>query len=308
MAKNIFELGKELKKLRESKNIKPKAVYDKICLRDEYWRYENGYRQPSWSRFEKFLQRLGEEPRSYFVRYAMTLEDTYTLKIRNDLKFLLREETDENYKTIESLVNELEQNESFYNEKLNRQLLFRVKATIAFYHGDYESMLDYSMKGILITKPDFDGEKIASYTLFYDEILLINQIAVAQAKTSADRCAKMLFQLKTCLDGGYIDEEEKSKTYMHILFNLSNILGILKRYEDCLSICEKGIEFCVKHENSHFHPMFMFNRACCLFGLDKKNEGIVQLEETYAIVKAVKRFTELTIMKNYVEETFGITI
>jgi len=308
MAKTIFELGKELKKLRESKNVKPKAIYDKVCLRDEYWRYENGYRQPSWSRFEKFLQRLGEEPRSYFVRYAMTLEDSNTLKKRNELKFLLREENNEKYKLAEALVNELEQNENFYRVKLNKQFLFMAKATIAFYYNDYESMLDYSKKGILITKPDFDEEKISSYTLFYDEILLINQIAVAQAKTSADRCADMLFQLKTCLDEGYIDEEEKSRTYMHILFNLSNILGILKRYEDCLPICEKGIEFCVKHENSHFHPMFMFNRACCLLGLGREKNGIAQLEEAYAVVKAVKRLTELAIMKNYVEEVFGITI
>jgi len=309
MAKESFELGKEFRRLRISQGKDAKKIYEGICLSNEYWRYEHGFRRPRWHILEKLMQRLGENPRKYFIEYLTTQEDREMLRIKDKIKFLLRKEDSDSLLEIADLIKHLESNQSFTNEKLNQQFLLRIKATLAFQRNDHKTAYEYATKGIEITKPNFSEGKIDTYTLFLEEILLINLIAVAHSSiTSLEMSADALLRLKKCLDGGYIDEEEKSKAYMHILFNLSNKLGQLGRYDECLAICNTGIEFSNKHENSYFLPLFVFNKACCLLACKEKEEGIALLKDAYAIFKALKRLNDLSKMTEYVNKEFGIIL
>ena len=314
-----FELGKLIKNLREAKGwtqaylcygdtLNP-AQEGAICSVDELSRIENGKRRPHWNTFERLLQRLGEDPSKYYRGYALTPKDKELVEKKNKLKFLTRKNDAESIATAEALISELEQDVDFNKDELNVQFLLCNKAILAHFRKDYQVMYDTAYEGIKITKPSFDESKIDTYALFYVEIALVNQIAISHAFISSlSKSSEIFSQIKTCLDNGYVDEDENSKIYMQVLFNLSNMLGQLGRYDECLPICETGLDYCDKYDNSLFQPRFLCNKGCCLLGLNKKKEGIAILKDAYAFLRLSKRFNELSAITAYVESTFEIKI
>ncbi|MCL2840756.1 MAG: helix-turn-helix domain-containing protein [Defluviitaleaceae bacterium] len=313
-----FKLGKLIRELRMAKGWTLEylcsgdefnEINGMICDPSELGKYERGERRPNWTTFEKLMQRLGEDPISHYKGYSLTAKDREFAEKKNKLKILTRDNKIENTIEVESMVFHLEQNEFFIRDKFNRQFLLSIKAILAFHQKNYQKMYDFAYEGIKITKLNFNEDKIDTYALFFVEIQLILQIATAHTFiTSLAKSTDILFNLKKCMDNGYVDEEEKSKTYMRVLFNLSNKLGQLKRYDECYSICEVGIEFCEKYQNSHLIPMLLFNKGCCLLGLGKRKEGIAILIDAYALFKAFKRNTELFMIEAYVEAEFNVKI
>ena len=255
MEKGTFEFGKVIKQLREEKgwtqlelcngnsdiesDIEFKGA---ICTQYQLSRIESGKQRPHWDTFVKLLQRLGEDPYKYYAMYSLTKQDKKYAKIKDELKYLLREKTDEANAKAESLIRELEGG-SFFKKVLNQQYLLKTKAIWAFNCKDYKASLEYATKGIKISKPNFHEGKIDSYILYYDEIMLINSIAIAQSflSTSLTTSTNTWLKLKSCLDAGYVDEDEKSRTYVRILYNLTKNLGLLERYDECISLCNEGI-------------------------------------------------------------------
>ena len=313
-----FALGKFIRELRLAKGLTLESLCTgdsfsetdgAICDAGELGKYERGERQPRWDKFEKIMQRHGEDPHKYYQGYALTEQDREWTEKKNRLKFLAREENPENIEKSEALIHELEQDECFSKSKLNRQFLLYTKALLSYHCEEYKTMYDTAYEGIKITKPLFDEDKIDTYVLFFDEIQLVNLIAISHFHISSiERSTNVFLKLKKCLDSGYVDEEEKSKTYIRILFNLSNNLGQLGRYDECISICEIGIEFCGKYQHSHHYPLFLFNKGVCLICLDRKEEGISILKDVSTLFNAFKRFAELSHMEKFVEKEFGIKL
>lgn len=298
----LFQVDILIKQLRKNNNLSQEQLSEGICTKDTLSRIERGLRRPDWYIFERLMQRLGEDPQKYFTDIA-TKKDKEILDVRDKLKYLLR---DKNIDEAETLIEELNNNKSF-QEGSNLQFLLKSKATLAFNKKDYHGMYNYAVDAIKITKPHFNEELIDTYILFYDEIIIINQIATAHFYiSSTEKSTDTLLMLKASMDKGYIDYDEKIRTYITILYNITKNLGILKRYDECLEICDIGIELCQKYQNTYLHPMLLYYKACCLLYLEKKEEGISILEKAYALFIGYDRLTELAEIKSYVEKEFGI--
>jgi len=319
MAKTVkFEFGKQMRALRKAKGLTLEQLatgdpFDKkrgaICDQSELAKYERGERQPGWDKFEKLMQRLGESAGKYYREYTMTPQDREYSKKKQTLMHLTRKGDAESIKDAKGLISELEQDAKFIKDRLNKQFILCINAIIAHHQKDYQTMYNLALEGIKITKPSFDEENIDKYTLFFVEISLINQIAIAHKFISSlEKSTSILLRLKSCLDRGHAGEEEYGKTYMQIQFNLSNNLGQLQRYDECLPICEAGAKYCDKRDDSFFLPLFMYNQGCCLLALNKKEEAIAILKDAMAIFKSFKRFDELSAATSYVRKTFGVEI
>ena len=299
----LFQVDILIKQLRKNNNLSQEQLCEGICTKDTLSRIERGLRRPDWYIFERLMQRLGEDPQKYFTDIA-TKKDKQILEVKDQLKYVLRSKNNDEAAT---LISELENKEDF-KEGLNLQFLLKAKSSLAFNKKDYRGMYDYAVDAIRITKPYFNEEEIDSYILFYDEIIIINQIATAHSFISSlAKSTDILLKLKVSMDNGYIDDDEKIKTYITILYNITKNLGLLKRYDESLEICDIGINLCIKYQNSFLHPMILFNKAYCLLHLEKKEEGINILEKVYALFIGNDRLTELAEIKNYVEKEFGIS-
>jgi len=324
MENDTFEFGKIIKQLREEKgwtqsqlcNGYSDVEYDielkvtgAICTQYQLSRIESGKQRPHWDTFAKIMQRLGEDPNKYYPQYSLTKQDKKYSKIKDELKYLLREKTDDANVKAETLIRELEE-ESFCKKMLNQQFILKTKALLAFNRKDYKATLDYATKGITISKPNFHEDKIDSYALYYDEIALINLIASAQSflSSSLTTSTNIWLKLKSCIDMGYVDEDEKSRTYVRILYNLAKNLGLLKRYDECISLCDEGIVLFKKRLDIFHFPLFLINKGYCLLCLDEKEEGMIHLKQAHAFLRASERLEELSMMESLFQNTFGILI
>jgi transcriptional regulator with XRE-family HTH domain len=303
----LFKVHTLIKELRLSKGLTQEQLSEGICAKDSLSRIERGIRRPDWYVFKKLMERLGENPRKYYSD-IVTADEKRIIDLKEEVTNLLRMKNNESDHAAELTLDGLETEKDF-RDGTNRQFILMNRATLAFHRKDYAGMLAYATEAIKITKPDFREDAIDTYVLFFDEIKLINQIAVASFYLSSiERSTNLLLKLKASLDRGYDDFDEKSKTYLSIVYNITKNLGLLKRYEECSPLCDQGIELCQRYRNSYYHPMFLYNKACCLLHCGRREESISFLDKAHALFNGTDRLSELSSMEDYLQKQFGIDI
>ncbi|MDR1663949.1 MAG: helix-turn-helix transcriptional regulator [Clostridiales bacterium] len=296
-----------IRELRKSKGLTLKELSEGICSLDSLSRIERGQRRPDWYIFERLMQRLGENPRKYYSDVA-TAEEKKIIDQKDAITELLRKKTAEGDEQARRMVARLE-TDGNYKEGINRQFLLRARSILAFHEKHYQSMYDYAAEGLKITIPEFDEEKIDTYALSFDEIKLVNQIAVARNfLTSMEKSTEILLKLKSAVDKGYADGEEKAKTYISLLYNITKNLGLLKKHDEAIALCDDGIALCQKHRDSFYHPLFLINKGSGFIFLDKKAEGAGMLKTARSLLRGFNRLSELETLENYANTEFGIKL
>jgi len=206
------------------------------------------------------------------------------------------------------LMGELDQDKNF-STKENQQFLLRSKASLAFNLKKHEDARAYVLKALRVTRPNFDEGKIGTYALSLDEIFLTNQLAVVYfLEESIEKSTDVFLALKEAVDGNYIESDEVISTYSGLLYNLSKNLGLLKRYEEALDVCNNGIDWCDKHRKFFHYPLFLYNKANALFYLGEKEDGRKLLEKAFALFWGFGRYAELSFIKMSMKEKFDIDI
>jgi len=304
---NLFDAGELIKALRKAKGLSQSELCDDMVDQPLLSKIENGKR-PSWQVFERLMQRLGEDPQRYLQDYVVKGEKRI-LDLRIQIKRLLNEGKPSATNEAELLMGELEREKAFKEED-HQQFLLRNKAIIAHQRGEYEEMLSLSLMAIKLTKPAFDEDKIAGYALFYDEIRLIEQIAVAYHHMNEnERAIKIFEQLKEAVNKTYnVSNDETPRIKLGILYNLSNALGLAKEYEKAIRNCDEGIKLCYLNYNSFYYPLFLSNKSAGLLYLNKEKEGKEMLKMACALFYGLNRLTELEYTKTGVAAQFGITV
>jgi tetratricopeptide (TPR) repeat protein len=296
-----------IRRLRKEKDLTIAALCDGICSEEHLTRVERGSRAPSRWVFKQLMERLGENPDKYYTD-VVTVEDRRIVGLKDQLKALLQEYTEKANGRAETLIETLEDDEAF-DTKENRQFLWMSKATLAFNRGRYEQLHECATKALLETKAHFDVDKIDTYFLSCDEIWLVNQIGIASFFThSIEESTNIFRKLRTIIEKGCIEGDEMIHTYAALLYNLSKNLGILNNYGECLEVCDKGIEWCIKCRESYRYPLLIFHKACCLLSLGDKGAGISLLEKAYAFLKWLSRDEELQQAREYIKQQFEIEI
>ena len=111
--------------------------------------------------------------------------------------------------------------------------------------------MEYLMKAIQITLPDFDGKNpLRNHLLTFDEITIINSIAVRHAEnTSLLTAIQLDMWLKEYMENRVVDGRMKTAKYPMILYNLSCWFGSEHCHKEALDIANQGVDFCVKYGN-----------------------------------------------------------
>lgn len=305
-----------IKKLRRERGLTQIQLSEGICSTDTLSRIERGERVPSRWVFEQLMQRLGENPKNYFTD-VVTTEDKKIADLKSELRDLLYVSLHDlpsiksdqcNRKRIDELIEKMEQDKAFVTKE-NQQFLMRSKASLALVLENYDDVYKYAMEALRVTRPNFDEDKIEEYALSLDEIWLVNQVAIAHFHFgSIEKSTDIFFELQVAIEKRYIDGDEMIYTYSTLLYNLSKNLGILKRYEECLDICDKGIDWCRKHRDSFHHPLLLATKAFCLFMFDEREEGLTLLKRAYALFIGLERHMELLQARSYAEKEFDVII
>jgi len=296
-----------IRRLRKERNLKIAELADGICSEEHLTRIERGKRAPSPWVLRTLMERLGEDSNKYYTD-VVTLEDKYVVNEKDKLKNLLRMCTSESNERAERFIVRLESDRAF-STKENKQFLQMSKAALAYNRENYEDLYNFATDALSVTKKNFDVDKIETYFLSCDEIWLVNQIGIASAFVkSMEKSTNIFRMLRKVIEKGCIESDVMIHTYTSLTYNLSKNLGIAGEFEECLEVCNKGIEWCIKHRESFCHPLIIFHKACCMIQLDNRSEGIIMLEKACAFLKGLGRDNELLQIKGYAEQQFQIII
>ena len=251
----VYVVGDFLRETRLRKGYTQEEVSYGICTTASLSRIENGAQKPGRLILEKLFERLGTENNlfnSFVSREEMELYSAIQELIRN----VTDAEIDKIHKQI-LVVENLTANTS----DLERQcLLFAKGELIKQKEKDYQTAMQWLMKAIHITLPDFDGENpLRNNLLTFDEIMIINSIAILYSNDERTimNAIHLDMWLKEYLENKIVDGKMKTAKYPMILYNLSCWFDDEKCYKEVLNIADQGVDFCIQYGNlAFFHYSF----------------------------------------------------
>lgn len=254
----VYVVGDFLRETRLRKGYTQEEVSYGICTPASLSRIENGAQKPGRLILEKLFERLGTE-NNLFNSFVSKEEMELYLEIQT----LIRNVTDGDLQRIEEqidIVDRLTKNTS----ELERQSLFWAKGELATQkYGNNGKAMEYLMKAIQITLPDFDGKNpLRNHLLTFDEITIINSIAVRHAEnTSLLTAIQLDMWLKEYMENRVVDGRMKTAKYPMILYNLSCWFGSEHCHKEALDIANQGVDFCVKYGNLVAFPRLILNQG-----------------------------------------------
>ena len=282
----VYVVGDFLRETRMRKGYTQEEVSYGISTPASLSRIENGAQKPGRITLEKLFERLGTE-NNLFNTFVSREEMELYLAIQT----LIRNVTDGDVPKIEEqidIVEKLTQNTS----ELERQSLFWAKGALeAQKYGNNKESMEWLIKAIHITLPDFNGkDPLRNHLLTFDEITIINSIAVRYAENDDLLIAIQLdMWLKEYMENKIVDGRMKTTKYPMILYNLSCWFEDKGCYREELMMADQGIDFCVKYGNLALFPKLVLNKGGALVKMGDNENARKYLHQAVTIFEAMKR-------------------
>lgn len=301
----VYVVGDFIRETRERKGYTQEEVSDGICSPASLSRIENGEQTPSRLTLEKLLERMGTENNLFNVFVSREEMELY-----KTVQTITRNITDGDIVELEGQIHKLEEL-TRKGTKLERQYLLFAKAELLRQRDtDEDEVMELLMQAIHLTLPKFDGySPLPNNLLTFDKITIINAISIQHAKESRTKAALDLgFWLRDYMKDKVVDGKLKTAKYPMVLHNLSNWLAAVDRYADALDITEEAVDFCIKYGNLVVLPFVVFNKACALAELKKKEEAKKYFGQSIALFETVKQFEHAQMAIDWCRNHYNITL
>lgn len=301
-----YAVGRLIKKIREEKKITQEELSFGICSTVTLSKLENGQQSPRKEHFEALMQRLGYSADNFFSAF-LSDEEYAGYEQMEQLKFLL---SHNEFEQASEYIQGLE-GSSIFTKGQNRQFLLSSKATLLFAQEQLpkDELLELLNIAIRITIPEFTEEKIGTYMLAFQEIVLINMLSAAYYQTGEKvRAIQLLYELKASMDSSYVDETEKARNYPKIVYNLLRCLFFEKRFDEAVLLFDGAKRFCIRNKVIDMLPYIAYLQAGTYYELGNTKPCRDLLRQTYYTLMLMERFAEANAVKKDALKDYSIRI
>lgn len=271
----ISQIGMIIRRRRMELGLSQEDLADGICAVTTLSRIENGERMPTQNHLEILLQRIGY---SDMMLQSYVDENDF---IAHELKFKIRQAYIEKDATKAREL--LQQFEALVAKPSKVDEQFILLQRIWLYSERYtnEERLQELERAIRLTHPKYKQGSVP-FLLSYEEIVLLNNIAINLALYNNRKDAiDMLYNIVRYYDTHIVNIEETLRTEPMILYNLSKMLGLENRFDECISICDRGIQLAQRTGRSQFFGKTLYNKAwACL-----KRDSMKHLQEASNLIQ-----------------------
>ena len=299
-----YPIGIILKEYRTRLNISQEELCLDLCAVSTLSRIESGMQVPGRKLLEALFSRMGMSKTAPITKVDFQREN---LEFRiNDMiatgKFEVFDLLEE-YKNCSEEWTLLE--EQFY-------LFYKTIAEDHFKH-DCERTLKIYTEVLKLTIKDYElGKLPAARLLTRIELLILNNISRTQYfNGEIDKAIELMEFLRSYFESDIMGENEKSKNYYVILFNLENWYGLRGKegdYDKGLKLCDMAIDSCIEYGRLPLFPYHIYNKGCMLVKLGKISEGKDYLIDSLVFLKQMKKFDEIDHGKKWAKENLGIEL
>jgi len=264
----ISKIGMIIRRRRTELGLSQEDLADGICAVTTLSRIENGERMPTQNHLEMLLQRVG---------YSDMMLESYVDEkdfLAHDFRFRIRQAYIEgNTVTGQNLLAQFE-NLGRPLSKLDSQFIILHNVLLFPERYTNEAKLKELEKALRITQPKYNQGNVP-YLLSFEEIVLLNNIANAHAACGEKKQAiDIFYSIINYYDTHIVNVEENLRTETMTIYNLSKWLGLENRYDECIRICDRGIELAKKTGRSSCFALTLYNKAWALVKRDKPNDRL----------------------------------
>jgi len=295
--------------LRDDAKLKQTELCKGVCTQSTLARIETGaIIQGNVYHLEVFMQRLGRDINKYFTTF-LDRDEYESKQLRDEVRALAINRRYEEAKTqLEKL-----KNHKHYKKGANLQFIALQEATIHIGLVGYDQKHLDMLKGAwAITKNDFetyDAYDIAKTRLSNYEVVILNQIASnMSANGKGSEAVRIYESLVTNLEKFYVDESERIRMYMTVLYNYCGELERLVRHEETHDIAIKGENLCLKHRNLKLMPGFLSEKAYALDAFGEKEKSVSYFVASCYIDSLLGYTAGEEAIKKHIKKRFDIDL
>lgn len=303
----VYRVGKFINLRRNELKLSMTELSDGLCSQTTLSRIESGDQSPKSDTLLAIMQRLGFSDDS--VELLLSDDDMNAMQtLRQARRLYNRGEYEKAVTLIESVedrknLSELKQQQC---DMIVTMSLFRSKQITA------AQALNLMEKTLRLTCRQYSVKNLPKVMTFC-EINILNTVSNLYHETGDNETSiRILYHLKRYHESGILDDELFGKTYTMILSNISCALLDFRRYDECIEICDKGIEAERKSNNIRYMPQYMFNKGIAMVrkNLPSDREAARQtLLDAYDLYRIIgNRPKAAENLREFIIENYGLIV
>lgn len=296
-----YNIGLFIKKKREEQHIRQEDLCRGICDKSTLSRIERGKQEPSSGILGVLLQRLGINEDQLAV-----LLGPKDFEISDLQKEIIGLNSQKEYEKAAEKIRRLEQLVE-PTDKITQQFILRSKALV-YFPEDYPPSRELLLQALSLTLPDFDFDHISDYLLGIEEIKILNQLANSYSEAGDRRFAIHIYhQLFQDSHKRLLNIESMVSLFTMLAYNYSRLLGLERRYEECIEIATLGQDICIRHNRCQYLGGLLLNIAYSLHELNRDEESKSKFIDAYYAYHLMKNESICQLILDYVQK-IGITL
>ena len=301
---SMYALHHVIKTKREELGLTQGEFCFGLCAESTLDKIEKGTFVPNMFLRIALCERLGLDANDYSIPKTVKEIEMYKLK-RDISKELYRHNFGRAQEYLDMLEKKLA---STRGPKIETMLTQFIRFSRLFIRTQKENLNPEEelkeLKEILaITIKDFNYEKLPRHLLAYDELGVLNYLAVSYYEAGQkDECINLLYALKNHLEKDIIDHVRVAAMYSMIVYNLSKYVGLKRNHDEAIRLCDEGIHNCEVYKHTNCLSGLLLNRGYALTMLDRKEEAGEYLSEALFFDKRFNAGQDSEAINKFAEE------
>lgn len=297
-----YNIGLFIKKKREEQHIRQEDLCRGICDKSTLSRIERGKQEPSSGILGVLLQRLGINEDQLAV-----LLGPKDFEISDLQKEIVALNSQKEYEKATEKIRRLEQLVE-PTDKITQQFILRCKA-LAYFPRNYPASRDLLLQALSLTLPDFDFDHISDYLLGIEEIKILNQLANSYSEEGNRRFAIHIYhQLFEDFHKRLFNIESTISLFTMLAYNYSRLLGLERRYEECIEIATLGQDICIRHNRCQYLGGLLLNIGYALHELGRDEESKSALTDAYYANRVMKKYSSCKVVQTYAKDHLNLIL
>ncbi|GEL78458.1 helix-turn-helix domain-containing protein [Tenuibacillus multivorans] len=276
-------IGQKIKSLREKVGISQEALAHNICAQSEISRIENDKNKPSLYLLNMIAEKLGVNA-NYFLENESGVRSDYIVEVRSQLQKARRHR---DYKLIQEIVQLEEKNPLFHHGEIYSYLMWH--KGIVQYHLQGDSELAISTLINCLTRTSLNENHI--HILNSLGIICRNEGRLKDAQEHLEKAYSLVQSFPL----------DNQKTIMKVIYNLSKVYTDLDYFDESLSLCNRGLEYCRNNEMLFLLAEFHYQIGRNYLKKEQVELGLKYWENACAVLRIEGKTELLSIIEQEIE-------